>query len=57
MWRLARPALFALDPEAAHHVAMWGLSLVDVAPAIARALRKAAGAERPTLATSGWWRC
>lgn len=51
LWRLTRPALFALDAETAHHAAIWALSLFDGAPAIAAALRRSIGADREGLAT------
>ncbi len=46
LWRLTRPALFALDAEAAHHAAMWGLSLFEGAGGLASAVRKTMGADR-----------
>ena len=52
LWRLARPALFALDAETAHHAAMWALSLFEGAPGIAAAMRRWVGADRELLATN-----
>ena len=49
MYRLLRPLLFRLDAEVAHHVGMWGLSLADLAPGIASAMRKNAKPERSSL--------
>lgn len=51
MWSALRPAVFALDPEAAHHAAMWALSLFDASPGAAKLLRRAVAADRPVLAT------
>ncbi len=51
LWRLARPALFALDAEAAHHAGLWALSIFEGAPGLARLARARAGADRPSLAT------
>lgn len=49
---LLRPLLFQLDAEDAHHVGLWGLSLADTAPSVARWLRSRAGADRPALKTT-----
>jgi dihydroorotate dehydrogenase len=51
LWRLARPALFALDAETAHHAAIWGLSLFDGAPGLAASLRRSIRADREVLST------
>ena len=51
LWRLTRPALFALDAETAHHLAMFGLSLFDGAPGLAAALRRSIRADREVLST------
>jgi dihydroorotate dehydrogenase len=51
LWRLTRPALFALDAETAHHAGIWALSLFEGAPAAARALREGVRADRPLLST------
>ncbi len=44
-----RPLLFRLDAEQAHEVAMWGLSLLDAAPGVAKVLRRRAIPERTSL--------
>lgn len=49
MYRLLRPLLFRLDAETAHHVGMWGLSLAELAPGIAAAMRRSAKPERSSL--------
>ncbi len=46
---LLRPLLFRLDAEAAHHLGMWGLSLADTAPGLAKWARRRAIPERSTL--------
>ncbi|MEW5743718.1 MAG: quinone-dependent dihydroorotate dehydrogenase [Myxococcota bacterium] len=46
---LVRPLLFRLPPEPAHHLGLWGLGLMDLAPGLARWKRRAARAERSTL--------
>ncbi len=51
LWRLTRPALFALDAETAHHAAIWTLSLFDGAPELAAVIRRALVAERAVLST------
>ncbi len=51
LWRLTRPALFALDAETAHHAGIWALGLFDGAPFLAAAMRKAVRADRPMLST------
>jgi dihydroorotate dehydrogenase len=50
LWRLTRPALFALDAETAHHAAIWALSLFDGAPGVAAAMRRSIHADREVLA-------
>ncbi|GMU62912.1 MAG: dihydroorotate dehydrogenase (quinone) [Myxococcaceae bacterium] len=46
---LLRPLLFRLPPEPAHHLGLWGLGLLELAPGIARSRRRAARAERSSL--------
>lgn len=50
--RVLRPLLFRLDAETAHHVGLWGLSLADLAPAVARWRRAAVRPSRSSLATT-----
>ena len=45
--RLARPLLFSLDPEAAHHLAVGGLKLASSSPALLAPLRRFAPAPNP----------
>ncbi|MGV3622368.1 MAG: quinone-dependent dihydroorotate dehydrogenase [Archangium sp.] len=49
---LLRPLLFQLDAEDAHHAGIWGLSLADTAPSIARWMRSRAKPERESLKTT-----
>jgi dihydroorotate dehydrogenase len=49
MYRVLRPLLFRLDAEVAHQVGMWGLSLAELAPGVAKAMRRRANPERSTL--------
>jgi dihydroorotate dehydrogenase len=49
--RVIRPLLFRLPPEPAHELAVWGLSLMEISPGLARVLRRGARAERPSLRT------
>ncbi len=49
MYRLLRPLLFRLDAEAAHHVGMWGLSLAELAPGVAKLMRRRANPDRSAL--------
>ncbi len=49
--RLLRPMLFGLPPEPAHELGLWALSLLDIAPELAGALRRGARADRPSLKT------
>ncbi|MBS1149896.1 MAG: pyrD, partial [Myxococcaceae bacterium] len=51
LWRLTRPALFALDAETAHHAAIWALSLFEGAPGLAAAVRRSIRADRALLST------
>ena len=51
LWRLTRPALFALDAETAHHAAIWALSLFDGAPGMAATVRRSIRADREVLST------
>lgn len=44
-----RPLLFRLDAEVAHQVGMWGLSLAEIAPGVAKLMRRRANPERSTL--------
>lgn len=46
---ILRPLLFQLDAETAHHVGLWGLELADLAPALARQVRKRIRPDRPSL--------
>jgi dihydroorotate dehydrogenase len=46
---LLRPLLFKLDAEAAHHLGMGALGLLEGTPAIAQAMRRSAGGDRPGL--------
>lgn len=49
---LLRPILFRLDAERAHHLGLWGLSLAETAPSVAKWARDRVRPERPTLATT-----
>jgi dihydroorotate dehydrogenase len=46
---LLRPLLFRLDAEVAHHVGLWGLSLADTAPGLAKWMRARVKPDRSTL--------
>lgn len=46
---LLRPLLFRLDAEDAHHLGIWGLSLADTAPSLAKWLRSRVKPERTSL--------
>ncbi len=46
---LLRPLLFRLDAEDAHHLGLWGLSLADTAPSLAKLLRARVKPERASL--------
>ncbi len=48
---LLRPLLFALPAEPAHHLGLWGLGLMDLAPSLARWQRQRAHADRSGLRT------
>lgn len=52
MYRLLRPLLFRLDAEVAHHLGMWGLSWGELAPGVAKAMRRRVNPDRPGLAVS-----
>lgn len=49
---LLRPLLFRLDAEAAHHLGIWGLSLADTTPSLAKWLRARTKPERSSLKTT-----
>ncbi len=49
--RLLRPLLFRLPAETAHELGLGALSLLDLSPALAKARRRRARAERPSLRT------
>lgn len=49
---LLKPLLFQLDAEDAHHLGLWGLSLADTAPSLAKWLRSRVKPERDALKTS-----
>jgi dihydroorotate dehydrogenase len=44
-----RPLFFRLDAEVAHQVGMWGLSLAEIAPGVAKLMRQRTNPERSTL--------
>ena len=46
---LLRPLLFRLPAETAHHIGLWGLSLLDGAENLARAMRRASGGDDARL--------
>jgi dihydroorotate dehydrogenase len=46
---LVRPLLFRLPPELAHHLGLWSLGLMDLAPGLARWCRRRVRADRPVL--------
>lgn len=46
---LLRPLLFRLPAEPAHHLGLWGLGLMDLAPGLAKWRRHRAHAERTVL--------
>jgi dihydroorotate dehydrogenase len=46
-----RRALFALEPEAAHHLGLWALGLTELAPRLAALARQRVKAERAALRT------
>ncbi|MFZ5445784.1 MAG: quinone-dependent dihydroorotate dehydrogenase [Myxococcota bacterium] len=48
---LLQPLLFRLDAETAHHLGLWGLSLAEAAPGVAKLLRRRAKPERSSLKT------
>src|SRR4051812_36471521 len=48
--KLVRPALFSLDPETAHHLAMRTLRFASGMPTLLRSLRKFQPPEKPTSA-------
>lgn len=48
---LLRPLLFRFDAEAAHHAGIWGLSLAETAPGVAKWMRSRARPERSSLKT------
>lgn len=49
---LLKPLLFQLDAEDAHHLGIWGLSLADTAPSLAKWMRSRAKPERDSLKTT-----
>lgn len=49
MYRLLRPLLFRLDAELAHHLGLWGLSLAELSPGVARVMRRRANPDRSSL--------
>jgi dihydroorotate dehydrogenase len=53
LFKLARPALFWLDPERAHRVSIWALRL-GLGSALGGSLGQAGGTDDPILATKVW---